>query len=220
MNGNISRWSLRFSLSLALTLGAVSAWSATPSFPIAGSTPKIISTASWNMVRAAPDSFLLGHSKAVQLTVFLDPDCSVCHRFYEELQPLIRAGQVSVRVIPVGVIKPTSLGKAEHIEMPFVDPALKQTATQLLAENEHTFQKGDVGGHITPISNAAAKRVVLEHNAVLERLTALYAGFPSGRVETPVIVFSQGHTHQVIFGAPPKGADALVKAIAHPLEIR
>ncbi len=212
-----SRSARTLGLGLVLTLGSASAWAAaSPIFPVAGSHTAVLSAASWQMVRDAPDGFVLGHPKALRLTVFLDPNCSVCHRFYEELQPLIRAGKVSVRVLPVGVIKPTSLGKSAHIELPFFDPALHQTPAHLLAVNEGGFQKGDVGGHISPVKNPGAMSVVKEHNMVLERLTALYAGFPRGRLETPVVIFTKAGQNQVIFGAPPKGAAALVRDISRP----
>jgi hypothetical protein len=138
----------------------------------------------------------------------------VCHRFYVELQPLIRANKVAVRVLPVGVIQPTSIGKAAHLEMPFVQPGGQPSAT-LLAENESGgLHKGAVSGHISPVSDPKAIALVRQHNALLERLTGLYAGFPLGRLETPVIVGAVHGRESVLFGAPPQGAAALVAALS------
>lgn len=204
-------------LGAALWLSADTAMATTAPLPVsllAGSSSYALNAASWQALAHAPDGFVLGSPKAPQLTAFLDPNCSVCHRFYEELQPLIRAGKVSVRVLMVGVIRPSSAGKAAHIVSPLVIPATHETAQQLLASSEGGFQKGSVGGHISPLSNPAAIAVVDDHNALLERLTARYSGFPRGRLETPVLVVTQHGVHRIIFGAPPKGAVALIGDLA------
>lgn len=184
---------------------------------LAGSVAHALRPADWQMVQDAPDGFVLGDAAGkkapITMTVFLDPNCSICHRLYDQLQPLIQAGQVAVRVLPVGVIRPSSPGKAAHIELPFVDAGLHQTPAALLAMDESGYQKGAAGGHISPVRNADALKVVNQHNAVLERLTSLYAGFPPGRVETPVVVVDDHGVHRVIFGAPPQGAEALLKAL-------
>lgn len=180
---------------------------------IAGSSSYALNPNSWGVVTQAPDSFVLGSPKAPQMVAFLDPNCSVCHRFYEELQPLLKAGKVSVRVLMVGLIKPSSPGKAAHIVLPLVDPSIHQTPQHLLAISEGGFKKGAAGGHISPVSNPMALAVVEDHNAVLEHLTALYAGFPRGRIETPVIVVTDHGVHRVIFGAPPAGAGKLIAAL-------
>lgn len=182
---------------------------------VAGSVAHPISPAAKQWVEQAPGGFWLGNPQGKPtLTVFLDPNCSVCHRFYQELQPLIHDHQVAVRVLPVGVIQPTSLGKAAHIELPFVHSGEKPAGV-LLAENESgSFQKGSESGHISPVSDPKAKALVQQHNALLERLTGLYAGFPLGRLETPVIVADVQGRESVIFGAPPQGAAALLGALS------
>lgn len=181
---------------------------------VAGTVAHPIPPAAVEWVAHASGGFWLGNPQGKPtLTVFLDPNCSVCHRFYEELQPLIRANKVAVRVLPVGVIQPTSIGKAAHLEMPFVQPGGPSSAT-LLAENESGgLHKGAVSGHISPVSDPKAIALVRQHNALLERLTGLYAGFPLGRLETPVIVGAVHGQESVLFGAPPQGAAALVAAL-------
>lgn len=200
----------------ALGTTAVSAAAQTAHMPvsmIAGSSSYALSNRSWGMVANAPDGFVIGSPKAPQLVAFLDPNCSVCNRFYDELQPLIKSGKISVRVLMVGLIKHSSPGKAAHIVLPLVDPSTHQTPQDLLATSEDKFKKGAAGGHISPVSNPMALAVVDDHNDILERLTALYAGFPRGRIETPVIVVTDHGVHRVIFGAPPQGAAKLVAAL-------
>ncbi|ROO28474.1 dihydroneopterin aldolase [Salinisphaera orenii MK-B5] len=46
------------------------------------------------------------------LYVFTDPNCPYCHKFYEAARPWVEAGAVQLRHIPVGILKPTSEGKA------------------------------------------------------------------------------------------------------------
>lgn len=204
-------------LALSLALGGIAtAWATTdPVVSLAGSPAHALSASSWGLVQKAPDAIPLGTSgKGVpHLVVFLDPNCSLCHRLYTELQPELRAHRVSVRIIPVGLIRPSSLGKAAHMEEPFLEPGDKTSATQLLAEDEDGFQNGSAGGHISPVSNPVVEQIVQEHNLVLERLTAKYSGFPRGRLETPDLVVTLHGVHRVLFGAPPQGVTALLRAL-------
>lgn len=47
--------------------------------------------------------------------VFTDPNCPYCHRFYEAARPWVKAGKVQLRTILVGILKPSSPGKAAAI---------------------------------------------------------------------------------------------------------
>lgn len=47
--------------------------------------------------------------------VITDPNCVWCHRFWEASRPWVDAGKVQVRHILVGIIKPSSAGKAAAI---------------------------------------------------------------------------------------------------------
>lgn len=47
-----------------------------------------------------------------KLYVFTDPNCPYCHKFYEIARPWVEAGQVQLRHIPVGILKPSSPAKA------------------------------------------------------------------------------------------------------------
>ncbi|MES1936755.1 disulfide isomerase/thiol-disulfide oxidase [Salinisphaera hydrothermalis C27AD] len=47
--------------------------------------------------------------------VFTDPNCPYCHRFFEKARPWVKAGKVQLRTILVGVLKPSSPGKAAAI---------------------------------------------------------------------------------------------------------
>lgn len=50
-----------------------------------------------------------------KIYVFIDPNCPYCHRFYEAARPWVKAGKAQLRTILVGVLKPSSPGKAARI---------------------------------------------------------------------------------------------------------
>ncbi|MGB7758058.1 MAG: thiol:disulfide interchange protein DsbG [Salinisphaera sp.] len=50
-----------------------------------------------------------------RIYVFTDPNCPYCHRFYEAARPWVKAGKVQLRTILVGILKPSSPGKAAAI---------------------------------------------------------------------------------------------------------
>lgn len=69
--------------------------------------------------------------------VITDPNCIWCHRFWEAARPWVDAGQVQIRHILVGVIKPTSEGKAAAI----LSSANPSTA---LRSNELKIKEGGI----------------------------------------------------------------------------
>lgn len=56
-----------------------------------------------------------GKRGAASLYVFADPNCMFCHRMYEEVEPLVKAGKLRVHWIMVGFLKGTSIGRAAAI---------------------------------------------------------------------------------------------------------
>ncbi|MCK9189815.1 thiol:disulfide interchange protein DsbG [Acidithiobacillus sp.] len=87
--------------------------------------------------------------------VFMDPNCPYCHVLYDRLQPFIRKGRVVVRFIPVGMLTPSSAGKAAAI-LESADPQ------KALAQNEKGFH-GDRGA-IAPVTPTPAIEKMLRHN--------------------------------------------------------
>lgn len=68
---------------------------------------------------------------------FTDPNCPFCHKFWEASRPWIEAGQAQVRHIMVGILRPSSPGKAGAI-LAADDPS------KALAEHEQSYDKGGV----------------------------------------------------------------------------
>ncbi|HEB80731.1 MAG TPA: thiol:disulfide interchange protein DsbG, partial [Chromatiales bacterium] len=77
------------------------------------------------------DGFTVGR-KGPLLTAFIDPNCIYCHKFYAEVMPLVKAGRVRVRFIPVAFLKPSSAGKSAAL-LAAKDPAAA------MAKNEKDF---------------------------------------------------------------------------------
>ncbi|SRR5450830_39785 len=57
-----------------------------------------------------------GSSKAPRIVyVFTDPDCPYCNKFWRDARPWIDSGKVQLRHILLGILSPTSAGKAAAI---------------------------------------------------------------------------------------------------------
>ncbi|MES1938878.1 disulfide isomerase/thiol-disulfide oxidase [Salinisphaera sp. T5B8] len=69
--------------------------------------------------------------------VFTDPNCPYCHKFYEIARPWVEAGTVQLRHIPVGILKPSSTGKAAAI-LGADDPSAA------LARHEDNYSRGGI----------------------------------------------------------------------------
>ncbi len=193
---------------------------------VAGTPGRFISPASWQRIMHTPGLFMLppkalygapselGNMPAIY--IFADPNCIICHEFYNEVYPLMEANKVIVFVIPIGMIKPTSAGKAAHILLPMVKgkgAAAMMRSAYLLAQDEAAYDTQTREGGLSPSHNAAALRMVDEDNQVLVHLTNRYSGFPRDRIEVPTIVTIVRGKPTVFFGAPPVGAAKFMAAL-------
>lgn len=127
---------------------------------------------------------------------FSDPNCPYCNRFWQAARPWVDAGEVQLRHIIVGVIRPDSANKAASI-MSAASPS------EALVRNERNFSKGGI---------AAAAQVPAEISSKLEAngklMTAL--GFRG----TPGILFRDANgVVQRRSGLP---ADADLPAVLGP----
>ena len=193
---------------------------------VAGTPGRFISPAYWQRIMHAPGVFMLppkalydgpsmlGNMPAIY--IFADPNCIICHEFYNEVYPLMEANKVMVFVIPIGMIKPTSADKAAHILLPMATgkgpPAMIRSA-YLLAQDEAAYDTRTREGGLSPSHNAAALRMVDADNQVLVHLTNRYSGFPPDRIEVPTIVTIVQGKPAVFFGAPPVGAAKFIAAL-------
>lgn len=111
--------------------------------------------------------------------VFTDPNCPYCHKFWVLARPWVESGQVQLRHIMVGVLKPSSPGKAAAI-------LAAENSAAALARNEHNFQNGGIEA-VESISTTMQRK--LQANRQLMRELNLYG--------TPAIVYrdSEGTVH-------------------------
>ncbi len=138
---------------------------------------------------AAP-GFVWGHSGPM-ITAFLDPNCIFCHLFYEHISPLVKAGKVRVKVVPVGFLKPSSFPKAVTILQ-------SSNPSDSWAVDEKHFNVQAEEGGIQPSAHLTSK-VVKEIHANTKLLAS------TGEVATPTILYCSGDKPgdvQMIRGLP------------------
>ncbi len=82
-----------------------------------------------------------------KLYAVIDPNCIFCHRFYQAIEPMIKSGQIAVRWIVIGLIKPSSAAKARAI-------FAANEPLAALAENEAKFKESIEEGGIKPLTTA------------------------------------------------------------------
>ncbi len=109
--------------------------------------------------------------------IFFDPNCPYCHKLYEALRPQMAEEDLQLRWIPVGMLTPTSQGKAA---------AILQAGNPLEAlrynEDNFNFSDNGPGGGITP-ATAITDQIRLDLAANLSLLQG------QNIFAVPVVVF-------------------------------
>lgn len=101
--------------------------------------------------------------------VFTDPNCPYCNKFWADARPWVDSGKVQLRHIMVGILTPTSAGKAAALL------ADKNPAAALNAyEQSHVSLNAKVlsSGHPKPLDDAGLKPVATIPGAVKGKLDA------------------------------------------------
>lgn len=159
--------------------------------------PKPIKTALLARDAMAADGFTVG-KKGPMVIAFMDPNCIFCHKFWETVQPEIKAGDMRLKVVPVGFLKPSSFPKAVTI-MQQKDPAAAWTA------DEAGFNVAKEEGSTVP-----AKKLSAKYSQVIHMNTALLA--KSGEVATPTVMMcSKGEKLPTLMhGVPQTGLKKMI----------
>jgi thiol:disulfide interchange protein DsbG len=111
----------------------------------------------WQQLGAAAQ-FQVGNPKAAKhVVMFLDPNCIYCHMTYVAMEPYLQNGSLRLSIVPVGVVKATSMGRAEAL-LAAADPA------KALSLDEAQFDTQDEEGGLAEAVNPPAK-IVAEINA-------------------------------------------------------
>ena len=95
-----------------------------------GTAPKMTASSFWNQFLPHHVTYIQdGHAGPI-IYDFQDPNCPYCHVMYEHEAPLIRAGQLTVRYVPVAFLTPQSPAEAAAwLQSPHPLQALKHFET-------------------------------------------------------------------------------------------
>lgn len=126
-----------------------------------------------------------GHTRdAANVVLFMDPNCIFCHKEFDQMKPLVDAGKLVVKVVPVAFMKASSMGKAE---------AILEGGMPAFLQNENGFDDGTEEGAIDPLSNAGVGQRIQSNTQLLYQLE-------SGRIATPFMLVRQGNAWQPHMG--------------------
>ncbi|MGH7117436.1 MAG: thiol:disulfide interchange protein DsbG [Acetobacteraceae bacterium] len=165
-----------------------------------GVVPKALSPAEIAAELATHKTFLVG-DHGPELTAFMDPNCIWCHKLYEDAQPVIAAGKLRLRVVLVGIIKPSSAAKAVTI-LAAKDPA------RALALDELHFDEAAESGGIAP-----AKTIPPELGAAIRANTELLQ--KTGEAATPTLLLqNRAGEWKLMHGLPQGGLKAIMAEMA------
>ena len=159
--------------------------------PLAKASFKDVSNMNW---------FTEGKASAPhKMYIALDPNCIYCHLLYQRIEPLIEKGQVQVRWVVVGVIKPSSMGKAAQLLL----AKTNAERVKLLKQDETAFKLKTEEGGLTPLKPntkdpavTAAFKKVSENNVLFTKYQ--YVG-------TPVILYKDQNGKPAVYPGYPQG---------------
>lgn len=144
------------------------------------------------------DSFLVG-TRGPKIVAIIDPNCIFCHKFYEKAMPWVKRGQLRIRFVVAGFLKPSSVPKAETL-LSAPSPA------QALAHNEAHFQVRREEGGLTADRHPDPQilRAVRENTRLLTE---------SGETATPTLIYAKKGHFAVYHGLPPH-TDAFLRSLS------
>jgi thiol:disulfide interchange protein DsbG len=101
--------------------------------------------------------------------VFTDPNCPYCNKFWSDARPWVDSGKVQLRHVIVGILTPTSEGKAAAL-LSQKDPAAALAAY----ERSHVADtaKALAAGHPKPLAEGTVKPLATIPPALQEQLDA------------------------------------------------
>ena len=136
--------------------------------------------------------------------VFTDPNCPYCNKFWADARPWVDSGKVVLRHVMVGILTPTSAGKAAK------DPAAALSAY----ERGHMEQNGKsiASGRVRPLADAGLKPLEDIPADIERKLTANHRLMASlGLQATPAMVWRDANgAVQMRTGAPPSEIPAIL----------
>ena len=141
--------------------------------------------------------------------VFTDPNCPYCNKFWADARPWVDSGKVVLRHVRVGILTPTSAGKAAAL-LAAKDPAAALSAY----ERGHMEQNGKsiASGRVRPLADAGLKPLEDIPADIERKLTANHRLMASlGLQATPAMVWRDANgAVQMRTGAPPSEIPAIL----------
>ena len=134
--------------------------------------------------------------------VFTDPNCPYCNKFWSDARPWVDSGKVVLRHIIVGVLTPTSPGKAAAL-LSQPDPAAALAAYERGQAAQNA--KNIASGHVRPLADEGLKPLAEIPPAIQAKLAANEHLMTSlGLEATPAMVWRDASgAVQTRTGAPP-----------------
>ena len=142
--------------------------------------------------------FVVG-TKGPVVTAFMDPNCIFCNRFYNDVMPLVKKGELRVRFVMVGFLKPTSIPRSVAIL------AAKNPAQALDRDEKNFDAKNEEGGEAPATGSHPKEEAEVRANGELLA--------KSGPVSTPTLVFCKEGNGPEIFKGQPQDIKAFVAGL-------
>lgn len=95
-----------------------------------------------------------GRDGARVVYVFTDPNCPYCNKLWSDARPWVTAGKIQLRHVIVGILTPTSPGKAAAL-LADKDPAAMLAAYE--SQNAFTVSTALASGRPRPLADGALK---------------------------------------------------------------
>lgn len=119
------------------------------------------------------------------LWIFLDPNCTWCHRLWADLKAHPLPTDLAVNWVPVAFLKPSSVGRAE---------TLLSKGLPALADDEIRFVESTEDGDVPETHRPDLEAEVLENSRILMAL---------GGIRTPTVVYRDGKGRSLRFDGYP-----------------
>jgi thiol:disulfide interchange protein DsbG len=140
-----------------------------------------------------------GQDSAPQkIYMFTDPNCPYCHMFWENARPWVKAGQVQIRHVMIGLLKPSSLSKSATI-LAASDPV------KALTRSEQNYKEGG----IKPMDNPPAE-LASQVKANTDYMKSL------GFFATPTIIYRDPSGSLSVIQGVPRTDEAMEEVMGSP----
>ena len=144
-----------------------------------------------------------------KLYIVIDPNCIFCHLMYEEINKLdlVKNGDLQVKWLPAGFLKPGSLGKAAAM-------LTAKNPLRALIKDEHKFNVKQEEGGLKPLDQSSKDPIVQEAFAKVKANTAFFSKYGFGGTPTLIFKTQDGKYDYVAGFVKGKQLEALVKTLS------